>query len=716
MTEKQQSRQSLQELLQIPWLGLRPDLVLYPGPVDFDGQRSWVLEDPVRGSNFRLGYAEGELLYRLTTESSVDAAVRNLYRTTTLRPSVEEILNFIAMLQRERLALLPDDEVVRQESASGGTANPSFLQQLLQGNIFFRIPLLRPDAFLTRTLPWVSLLWAAPLRWFYLMCGLAGLALTLPVLEDYLNTVNYLFTPQGALVFLVCLILLKSGHEFAHAYSAKSQGLHVRSMGLFFIVIWPLLYTDTTDAWKLPDRRHRMWISAAGVLFELTVGGIALLLWTSLPDGMLRSLMFFLSGTSLISTILINLNPFMRYDGYYLLMDYWGIDNLRPRAFGMLRHALRRLFLDWQGAPPEIHPHRRALIVYGFFAALYRLFIGITIALAVYYLFFPALGLLVFAVEIWLFLVRPFWSEMSAVIKNRRLLGSKLRLVMTGSLFLGIAAVLVLPLPRMAQVPSMVLYKDATRIEAPTAGRLSLPLPEEGRPVELEGLLARLESEALVHEMQQVRYDLAGIEATIANLGGSGEQEAYRKWLYAETDRLMAILEKYAEAVAQLEIRSPVTGRVVDVNPDLYEGAFVAKGTYLFTVADPDEHELKAFVHEKLVARLKTLAHPEARVRFLDPEIPAIQARLVERSLFPVHRFPGDSLFDIADGPIVTVQDAYGRRPRDAYFAFTFALDRVPGWIAHGMPSWVWIRSEGEPILQQAAGVLWKKLLERGLL
>ncbi|RLC01427.1 MAG: hypothetical protein DRI57_31135, partial [Deltaproteobacteria bacterium] len=77
---------SVQNILESPWLGLRPDVVLHPGPIDPDGQRSYVLEDPVRGNNFRLGYAEGELLYRLATEPDPDAAAADLYATTTLRP------------------------------------------------------------------------------------------------------------------------------------------------------------------------------------------------------------------------------------------------------------------------------------------------------------------------------------------------------------------------------------------------------------------------------------------------------------------------------------------------------------------------------------------------------------------------------------------------------------------------------------------------------
>ncbi len=712
--ESSKGKMSIQQFLEIPWLGLRSDLLLFPGPTDYDGQRSWILEDPVRGNNFRLGHAEGELLYRLTTQPDADAALSHLYKTTPLRPTLQEAASFITMLQREALAILPPETVVAQESRKKTMGNPTFLEQLKQGNIIFRIPLMRPDKFLTRTHAWVSLLWSPVLRWIYLFCGLLGLTLTLQEMEIYLKTVNYLFTPQGWLSFILCLALLKTGHEFAHAYTAKSLGLHVRSIGILFIIIWPLFYTDTTDVWKIPDRRRRIWVSAAGVIFEIVVAGIALLLWALLPDGILRSLMFFLSGTSILSSVFINLNPFMRYDGYYVLMDMWGVDNLRPRSFAMLRHFFRRLFLDWKGPAPEIHPHRGRLIVYGFLAMLYRIFIGITIALAVYYLFFPLLGLLIFFAEIWLFLLRPLWMEIRALIINRKYFGAKHRLLLSMSFFLAFGAFLLLPLPRSENVPALLMFKDAAEIKAPAAGEVQTEMPQEGRYVKAGELLLRISSDALEYEMRQTKFDLQGVRATIRSLGSGGEQGAHRSWLIAEEERLRISLEKYKEALAQLEVRAPLSGEIRDVNPDLYQGAFVAKDTPVCTLSDPAKHEIRAFVHEKLVTDIPAAEKLQSEVRFAAPELPKTEAEFLSKSLFPVQHLPNNSLFDFAGGSIVSVQDMFGIRPRDAYFAYTFRVTDVPLQSAHGMPAWLEIPLEKKSFSGDIIRQIWQKILERG--
>lgn len=458
-----------------------------------------------------------------------------------------------------------------------------------------------------------------------------------------------------------------------------------------------------------------MLISAAGVLFELTVAGMALLLWAFLPDGILRSLMFFLSGTSLISSVLINLNPFMRYDGYYILMDYWGIDNLRPRASAMLRHAFRCLAFDWQGPAPEIHPNRQSLIIYGFLALLYRLFIGISIAVSVYYLFFPLLGMIIFAAEIWLFIIYPLKVEILDLIKKRHYMGSKYRLILTGICFLAISLLLIIPLPDLEHVPSLFMYKRAANIEAPSPGQILTDIPEQGLEVNAGELIAKLSSDSLEYEMQQVRFDLEGVRASIQGIGSGGEQEAYRKWLMAEEDRLKAALEKYLQAAAQLEIRSPVKGRIMNVNQDLYKGAFVHEGAYLFTVAVPDSYELKAFVHEKITAKLKEPSEFKTSVRFAGPEIPDMEVRAVEKSLFPVHRLPNDSLYDYAGGPVVSAADPVGRRPRDAYFTYTFEVEnKYENMPVHGMPSWIWIKTQHQSAVQYFSGLIWQTITERG--
>jgi hypothetical protein len=180
--------------------------------------------------------------------------------------------------------------------------------------------------------------------------------------------------------------------------------------------------------------------------------------------------------------------------------------------------------------------------------------------------------------------------------------------------------------------------------------------------------------------------------------------------------RVTAAREKLDEAIALLEIRSPLSGRITDVNPDLYKGAFVSQGTYLFSIGNPRQWELKAYAHEGQAAHLKEAPDRPVRVRLADPEAPAIRARFQDRSRFPVHQLPNQSLLDVAGGPIVSNGDPEALRPRDAYFALTFAIPQpVPEWLPHGMPCWIWLRGESGSLAGRFLGDLWQNMMERGL-
>ena len=108
--------------------------------------------------------------------------------------------------------------------------------------------------------------------------------------------------------------------NWGHGYIAKYFGCRVSAIGIAFLVFFPFLYTDTTDAWRLRNHRERLIINFAGILTELHLALIATFLWAILPDGGLKSVTFFIATTSWISSLAINVSPFMRFDGYYVLL------------------------------------------------------------------------------------------------------------------------------------------------------------------------------------------------------------------------------------------------------------------------------------------------------------------------------------------------------------------------------------------------------------
>ncbi|MFP4423198.1 MAG: site-2 protease family protein [Desulfococcaceae bacterium] len=727
--------EALEQGLSIPWMGLRPDLRLHKGDKTMTGKQTYVVEDPVTGHHFEIGEAEARFFLCLVTEDTLRGAVGKLLRTTSFRPSVEDILGFLRMLQQEMLASLPEEEARNfaetRRKAEDRMKKLSWLK-IKRKIMFVQVPLFRPDAFLTRIYPWLAPFWSKPFQFMYAVLGVVGLVLVVPQIELYFHTAAHLFTPAGALMFFFALSFVKTIHELGHALATKRHGLYVRRMGIYFMVFVPILYTDATEAWKLPDRRSRVMIGAAGVLVELAVAAVSLFLWTVLPDGLLRSLMFYLSGVSLISSFLVNLNPLMRFDGYYILMDYLRISSLRTRSIRFFQYYRRRLLVDWQGAKPEEHPWDQAMAVFGLFSALYMIIIFLGIAMIIYHKASSLLGVFFLAQGLLMVVIAPILKEIYYLLKHRKQWGSPFRVGLTLTAFAGLVALFLVPLPTEKRLPAHFLYRDVVEMKSPGRGRLAGALPAVGKPVERGELLFRIQDDRTEQELTLVRFDLERLEATLRNTGGGGEEGAYRNWLLAERERLRARAEKLREMLAQMEIRAPVSGRVLDVNPTLRGGGYVYPRAFLVTVGRRDHQEIRGYAGEKVYRELAERRGQidEGKVMFRDLETPAAKARLRTLLDFPASDFPNEALFDFAGGPILSVADSRSEekealhrrsvagppvRARDAHFPVFFDLQDAAPSLRHGTPCNVRVRLRNASLMERTKDWLWRNLADQGL-
>lgn len=656
-----------------------------------------MVEDPVSGRYFGVGETEAMLIEALRAGATPSLAVQSLHRHGLACPSQAELVAFLGQLREAGLC--------RREQPGAAAGSPSFWTRLLHGYVYYRIPLLRPDAFLTRVTPFARPLATAQVAFVLRLVGVLGLLLALPQAQLYFATASYLLTPAGFLSFFGCLVALKLGHEFAHAFSAKFKNLHVRSMGVAFILLWPILYTDVTDAWREPDRRRRAQIGSAGIRFELAVAGLALLAWSVLPDGVARSLAFYLSSASILSTLFINLNPFMRFDGYFLLMDVWGIDNLQPRAFALLRHSLRRLCLGWRGPAPERHPQAGLMRAYALATAAYRIVVAVAIAAAVFSFFGSIAGAIVAALEVYILLLRPVLRELAEIRRQRAAIGSPLRAGISVLVLGSMVGALMLPFDRSVAVPAVLTHERLQYVSVPFPGRIVQAPPAAGAIVEPGQPLLVIDSLERRQDRALIELELRRNRALQQALDTRGAEGGYRRWLEEDERRLLAARERAASRLAQLTVAASAPGRIVERHPDYQIGDTVAADQVLAAVLQSSRIRVQAFVQDLDGARLDPQAVSSARLQPWDTGLPALEVPVSDASLTPADTLPTPALFDRYGGPVVSV--AGGRRPsgepvreltaqpalrpRDAHQALSFTVDlpRMAGRIPEGAPAWV---------------------------
>lgn len=597
--------QTRQTASQLP--PLREDLDLIPGPTSRYGAPTWTLHDPVRNLFFRIGWREFELLCRWHSENTA-AIIADINSNTTLHVNEHDVLALVRFLSENNL-------LVRQGRAALDLLEAQYIAStqlraghLLQKYLFFRVPLVRPDAFLARTLPRVALFYSR--RFFHLLAILlfTGLFLTLRQWDSFLQTFSYLYSPAGIAWLVVALLFAKTAHELGHALTAKRYGLRVPSMGIAFLVFWPVLYTDTTDAWRLSNRRQRLAISAAGMLAEIMVAIIALLLWSLMPEGPVRSAVFIIATTSWIMTLFVNINPFLRFDGYHLLADYLEIPNLQFRAFALARWKLREwLFGLGEPAPGSVPvDQHRALIIYAWLTWLYRLALFTGIGLLVYHLLFKLAGLLLLAAVTGWFILRPVYLEVRSWYGLHERLHWNRHTLITSLLFVLVVLGLVLPWNSHINAPAIIRYSHYAYLYPPGPGQLREIMVAPGDSVTEQQLLFRLGSMKLDHEHALASRRIRMYQLQLARQATQASTIESNQVMQKELAQAMSEQHGYAEQQERLLIRAPLQGVVMEMADALTPGRWVNETTRLALVVQPEEIHIEAYLPEVALARITT--------------------------------------------------------------------------------------------------------------
>ncbi len=131
-------------------------------------------------------------------------------------------------------------------------------------------------------------------------------------------------------------------HEMGHALTVKHYGREVPRGGVMLYFGMPAAFVETTDIWLEP-KRARLSVTWNGPYTGLIIGGLCAILIYLYPSASINSFLFKMLGVA-YATVLFNVNPLLKYDGYYLLSDWLEISSLRERSTSFLsRNFLGKL-------------------------------------------------------------------------------------------------------------------------------------------------------------------------------------------------------------------------------------------------------------------------------------------------------------------------------------------------------------------------------------
>lgn len=579
--------------------------------------------------------------------------------------------------------------------------------------VYMRFAAWDPNRVLERFYPY--------LRWFYsrafVACSLLLLAGTAVIVaSDYArirqDTIAfYSFANKTAYdlwVFWFLLFVVSGIHEFGHGLTCKHFGGDVHQMGLLLIYFTPAFFTDCSEMYMFDRTSKRLWTIFAGIWIELVTCGVATFIWYFSPPGSLvgdlgyKTLL--LTG---VSGVFFNLNPLMKFDGYYALSQYLEIDNLYDDAFAYLKAWLHRNLFRQDVDLPALSRRRRWIFLsYALGAFAYSSMVLVVVIVFVKNVFtsrFGPWGYVLTAGVIYLLLRKRVRRWIPAARAGLREAKEKfMAWRMKGWQWAGVAvAAGLLTLPATApKISTDFVLEPGERAEvrARVPGLVSEVRVREGDSLEAGAVLAvlcnpDLEARPAVLELK-LKLTERSLLAARARSDLGGIQKDTQEWLRLQAEEAEA-RAKYAELI----LRAPIAGVVTSRQLEQRVGEYLDEGALLSVMANRRMMRARVLVLDRELEDVTSGARIKLNVR-----------------AYPFHTFHGrvQQIMPAAapDRPVVelTKPERAGQLLTN-YFAVVLEFPNPDGVLREGMTGTAKIYTNRRyPIAWQAARSAWRWL------
>jgi putative peptide zinc metalloprotease protein len=643
----------------------------------FRGESWFIVQDPITVQFHRLGPTEYRFIRELDGQQSVGQILQRLageLGEDTLSPQLAaQLLNYLQQSNlletHEQLDPTSLYEAYQESRKKRGL-------QVASNFLFINLPLVDPDKFLRRTLPYVRPLLG---RAFFVVWLIAlGLAASIIVTnwDELVDRANSVLAPGNLLLLYVSYAIVKLFHEMWHGYTCRRYGGPVHEMGILFLVFTPFFYCEASSAWAFDSKWKKIFVSAGGMYVELFLASVASLVWFGTNPGVVHTLAYNVMFVASVSTVLFNGNPLLRYDGYYILSDLLEMPNLWTNSHAYLKYLFTRYLLgSKQESPIESVGQGVGYIVYGIASFFYRILVCVGIILFVSKQLkglgmFLAIG----AVVAWVIVPLGKGVKYMFFTASTRSQRGRAGWVMAG--LVGAATVLlgVVDFPMRLYTTAAVDYRDVQIARADASGHVADVHVRTGQRVSAGQMLVRLMNEQLLAEFRQAKADLALVKYQFGALEVTDVPAAL-----AMKERIparQAYVDDLAKKVESLTVRATIDGVVITGRLDELVGQYKQTGDEILTVVDTENPLLKAAIDQEDIYEYRDAVGQPAEVRLRSQPGEVIAARIEKIEPRSTREIPHPALTMQAGENLLIDPTSDGDKPKLLYP--TFVAEIVP--------------------------------------
>lgn len=577
---------------------LRDDLILVEKVRQ--GNRLLVIKDPINVEYYQFGELE-ITLFRLLDGNTPPPKIIEQFNAKhpDAEMTMDELKDFLGQIDKMHLM-----------EKSAAERNALLLERLKEerknklmskkGSIMFkRFPLVDPNDFFDRIHPYIAWLWSLPSVIFMCLVILAACIAIGYNWQEFTDGIAAIFSFQeqtaSSLFWLwLTIIGIICFHELGHGLTCKHFGGEVHEMGFLVLFFQPCFYANVTDAYMFSDKKHKLYVTFAGIIVEFFIGAIFCFIWLLTdPSTAFNAICYQAMTVCGISSVLFNLNPLVKYDGYYAFSEWVDLPNLKQNSGDVTEKWLQRIYKRKEDLEDDdlTKRERRIYIIYTICATLFI----VSMLLGLFYMIkdtileaTPEIGIFAFLFVVWKLLngqITATWKFMVDFYKYEevRFGGIKTRIV--AGLFLVALLALFFTLPMDIVVEKQVELEAVDRwtVRTPVEGFLEEVYVRSGDEVtagkplflianpEKSRKLADLAAQSGKYQMQK---DKALATGEVATLGDIQIQES-------QTGSERAVILRDLQKMKTL---SPATGLILTAGVEELTGKYYKAGDKIMEI------------------------------------------------------------------------------------------------------------------------------------
>ena len=442
-----------------------------------------------------------------------------------------------------------------------------------------KLPLYNPDHLLSKVAPYFSWCLTKIGVTVWLLTVLPAVLLLIQHRQEITQSVSdQILSSSNLFVLALVFPIVKLLHELGHGITTKIWGGCVPQIGVMFLVFAPVPYIDASSSAAFPSKYQRATVAAAGMLTELFIAALGVYIWLVTETGLIHAIAFNVIVIAGLSTLVINGNPLLRYDGYYIFTDLIEMPNLAQRGkkyWGYLwdRYVFGVHDID---VPQETKSEKYWLIAYTPLAWVYRSIVTISIILFIATDFF-IFGVLFSLWGIFSLIGIPIWKSYKHIAYSSSLHRQRKTVIKKTILLVlcGIIVICIIPFPLRTQAEGVIWLPEQAILHAKTYGIFKQWLVTPGIAVQKGMPLYILENISLESEYitAQAKLEEAQARYRAAQFDDSMKAELLKRQLQQAQDFFDKTKEKKSMLVGYAE----TSGILMATNPQDMAGLPIKK-------------------------------------------------------------------------------------------------------------------------------------------